>query len=150
MGQNCGHYRDFTENIGIFGAPVIDEATQTLFVVARTKEQSGFVQRLHARHHVRRRQAEQFRRDWRQHSGKGRGLKKGVLTFNPEINIHRGSLLLANGTVYITWASHCDTGRSRLDLRLRGKDARSGRGQVCHARRQGRWDLAVELRTIGR
>jgi hypothetical protein len=37
----------FTENIDIVGAPVIDQETQTLFAVARTKENSGFVQRLH-------------------------------------------------------------------------------------------------------
>jgi hypothetical protein len=38
----------FTENIDIVGTPVIDQETQRLFVVARTKENTGFVQRLHA------------------------------------------------------------------------------------------------------
>ena len=33
-----------------------------------------------------------------------------MITFDPAIQNQRGSLLLANNTTYITWASHCDTG----------------------------------------
>src|SRR5579859_658576 len=44
-----GHYTDFSGNIGIVGTPVIDPESQTLYLVARTKERDNhFVQRLHA------------------------------------------------------------------------------------------------------
>ena len=39
---------DILGNMGIIGTPVIDPATQTLYVVALTHENGGFVQRLHA------------------------------------------------------------------------------------------------------
>ena len=35
-------------NVGIEGTPVIDRATNTLYLVARTKESGAYVQRLHA------------------------------------------------------------------------------------------------------
>ena len=94
VGQNCGTYRDFTENIGIVGTPVIDPATQTLFVVARTKESSGFVQRFHA--------LDITTGAARPNSpvvirasipGTGAASANGVITFDPEIHNQRGSLL---------------------------------------------------------
>ncbi len=48
VGQACGEYLDFSGNIGIVGTPVIDVARQTIYFVARTKENGVFVQRLHA------------------------------------------------------------------------------------------------------
>ena len=111
VGQDCGQYRDFTENIGVVGTPVIDQETQTLFVVSRTKENSGFVQRLHA--------LDITTGAARPNSpvvirasvpGTGDGSADGMITFDPAIQNQRGSLLLANNTTYITWASHCDTG----------------------------------------
>jgi hypothetical protein len=52
VGQNCtlavGSYPDFSGDIGIVGTPVIDAVSHTVYVVARTKENGEFVQRLHA------------------------------------------------------------------------------------------------------
>ena len=42
--------------------------------------------------------------------GTGVGSSNGVLSFDPQIHNQRGALLLANGLVYITWGSHCDSG----------------------------------------
>jgi hypothetical protein len=44
-----GKYADMSGNVGIVGTPVIDAATNVLYVVAKTKDGSGnFFQRLHA------------------------------------------------------------------------------------------------------
>src|SRR6185312_1339644 len=41
-------YEDIAPEIGITGTPVIDSSSSTLYVVAKTKENGKFVQRLHA------------------------------------------------------------------------------------------------------
>lgn len=38
LGSACGVYSDFSREVGITGTPVIDAKTQTLYVVARTKD----------------------------------------------------------------------------------------------------------------
>jgi hypothetical protein len=42
--------------------------------------------------------------------GSGDGSHNGVLKFDPLRQHQRVSLLLQNGTIYISWASHCDIG----------------------------------------
>jgi hypothetical protein len=111
VGERCGTYRDFTNNIGIVGTPVIDVARRTLYLVARTNEAGVFVQRFHA--------LDIATGTERPNSpvvikasvqGTGVGSSHGVLSFDPKTQNQRGALLLANGNVYITWASHCDMG----------------------------------------
>ncbi len=34
-----------------------------------------------------------------------------TVTFDPKVHKHRAALLLANGTLYTSWGSHCDNGR---------------------------------------
>ena len=111
VGQKCGTYRDFSGNIGIVGTPVIDEATRTIYVVARTKERDRFVQRLHALDI-----ASGARRPGSPVvieatvPGTGEGSVNGLLSFDPRIQNQRAALTLANGTIYVAWASHCETG----------------------------------------
>ena len=97
--------------VGITGTPVIDTSTSTVYLVARTKEtQSGqpvFYQRLHA---------------LSLSTGQDQvaptvittppdpGGVFGVAQFDPQLNNQRSALLLANGQVYVAWASHCDFG----------------------------------------
>jgi hypothetical protein len=97
--------------VGITGTPVIDTSTSTVYLVARTKEtQSGqpvFYQRLHA---------------LSLSTGQDKvaptvittppdpGGQFGVAQFDPVLNNQRSALLLANGQVYVAWASHCDFG----------------------------------------
>jgi hypothetical protein len=111
VGQNCAaSYSDFAGNIGIVGTPVIDVAAGTMYLVARTVENgSQFVQRL-------------FALDTStladkvppvvisvRVSGSGAGSVNGVLALNTQTANQRAALTLVSGTVYIAWASHCDT-----------------------------------------
>ena len=111
VGHNCGAYRDITENIGIVGTPVIHAGRQTIYLVARTKERDQFVQRLHA--------LDIATGAPRPGSpivieasakGTGSGSSNGEIYFDPQIQNQRAALLLANGLIYVVWASHCDTG----------------------------------------
>ena len=91
---------DISPSIGITGTPVIDSASGTLYVLARTKENGSFVQRLHAL-------------DIRSGNEKFGGpvvirATLNGLSFDPLREAQRPGLLLQNSLVYITWASHCD------------------------------------------
>ncbi len=111
VGQDCGTYRDFRRRIGIVGTPVIDAKTNTLYVVARTKEDDEFIQRLHALDIAT--GAERASSPvvvGAQVKGTGSGSSDGVIAFDPRIENQRAALLLANGIVYIAWGAHCDTG----------------------------------------
>jgi len=101
--------------IGITPTPVIDLRSGTLYVLARTKESQGFfgeprfVQRLHALAvttgveklggpvEIKARVP-----------GQSAGGSRGQVDFNPLLELPRAGLLLANGQVYLTWASSCD------------------------------------------
>ena len=110
---DTGETGDIPNEIGITGTPVIDPATGTIYVVAKTKEVSGgttsYVQRLHAL-------------DLSTGAGKfggpvviqasvpgtGNGSSGGSLTFNSLRENQRTGLLLANGVVYFGFSSHGD------------------------------------------
>jgi hypothetical protein len=107
-----GAYHDFSGRMGIVGTPVIDPATRTLYVVARTKEAtSTFVQRLHALDLAS--GAERSNSPvviHAQYTGNGDGSVGGVITFDSQRQNQRPGLALVNGVVYIGWSSHCDWG----------------------------------------
>ena len=104
----CG---DMQTHIGITGTPVIDLASQTIYVEAKSTNGTSFFHRLHALDlptgnektpgpvvidaTV---------------SGTGDGSTNGQLVFH-SMSLHhlnRPGLLLLNGTIYIAYASHCD------------------------------------------
>jgi hypothetical protein len=102
--------------VGITSTPVIDPNSGTLYVLARTKDSSGFLsssysQRLHALAVTT--GVEKFggpvdiQASMR---ATGRGSDQGQLKFNPLRDNPRAALLLNNGVVYLTWASTCDVG----------------------------------------
>ncbi len=104
-----------TPEIGITPTPVIDPASGTLYVLARTKESQGpgkgerYVQRLHALAVTS--GAEKFGGPVEiQASVKGRGAASvgGVIEFDPLRQLPRAALLLARGNVYLSWGSSCD------------------------------------------
>jgi hypothetical protein len=111
VGQNCGEYKDFSGNIGIVGTPVIDDETDTMWFVTRTRQGSKYFQNLHA--------VDIKTGDERAHSpkliefetpGTGAGSVDGKIPFNPRTQNQRPALLLSKGSIYVGWASHCDTG----------------------------------------
>ncbi|HEX4644585.1 MAG TPA: hypothetical protein VH598_03160, partial [Verrucomicrobiae bacterium] len=107
-----GNYKDFSGNLGIVGTPVIDPVSQTIYLVARTKENgTTFVQRLHALDVAT--GAERTNSPvviTATYLGTGAGNVSGVITFDPQKQNQRPGLALVNGVVYIAWSSHCDWG----------------------------------------
>ena len=93
--------------IGITSTPVIDPSSGTLYLLAKTKENGQFVQRLHALDVTS--GAEKF-------GGpvviaasiNGTGDGGQTVTFNSLQQLNRPGLLLDNGHVIIAWASNCD------------------------------------------
>ena len=87
---------DINGNMGIIGSPVIDKASGTLYVVALTRLRDRFVQRLHALDLT-----------------SGTDLPESPVTiealeFDALMQNQRPALALANGKVYVGYASHCD------------------------------------------
>jgi hypothetical protein len=100
-------------NVGIQSTPVIDAGSKTLFLVARTKENGKYFQRLHALDIA---------------TGASRGGSPVTITgsvpgnaldatsgpggktiaFDPKVHIQRSGLALTNGVVLIAWAAHED------------------------------------------
>jgi hypothetical protein len=95
--------------VGITSTPVIDLSTSTIYVVAETKENGDYFQRLHALDITT--GAEKFGGPIEikaTYPGTGDGNVGGTLTFDPLQELNRPGLLLSQGNIYITWASNCD------------------------------------------
>ena len=94
---------DISSTIGILSTPVIDADTGTIYFVSRNKNTDGtYHQWLNAA-------------DISTGAAKLGGPKEitgtyGSLTFDPKIHNQRPALTLANGSIYIAWASHNDCG----------------------------------------
>jgi len=95
---------DITPDIGIVGTPVIDPATQTIYVVSKSKTTGAnvaFHQRLHALNLID--GAEKL-------SGPQEiAFTSGGITFDPRTQNQRCGLALVNGVLYIAYASHGDS-----------------------------------------
>jgi len=97
------------DEVGITGTPVIDPNSETLYVVGATKQtvqgQPQYSQKIYAISLT---------------NGQDRtspatittpsGTQFGSARFDPLLNLQRAALLLENGNVYVSWASHCDYG----------------------------------------
>jgi len=110
---DTGETGDIPNEIGITGTPVIDPASGTLYVVAKTKEISGsttsYVQRLHALDIAT--GTEKFGGPvviQGNVPGTGVGSVGGQVPFIPLRENQRTGLLLANGVVYFGFSSHGD------------------------------------------
>ncbi len=93
----AGIHLNTLKNLGIESTPVIDKASKTLYLIARTLENNKFVQRLHALDLI---------------TGQEKANSpvtiaatyKGV-EFNPDIQTQRAGLTLASNQVIIAWGS---------------------------------------------
>lgn len=116
---DTGEAFDINTMIGITGTPVIDPVTQTLYVVAKTKEgTSNYHQRLHALSlidgsekfsgPVDLTQAITVSGTGDQGDGSTCTSAAGKVPFCPLKEGQRAGLAFVNGNVYVTWASHGD------------------------------------------
>jgi hypothetical protein len=108
-----GNYKDFSGRMGIVGTPVIDTNTNTIYVVSRSVTVNTppvFVQYLHALDLIT--GADKMPPVYITATcpGSGDGSSGGILTFDQQLQNQRPGLLLYQGTVYLSWASHCDWG----------------------------------------
>ncbi|MGD0401803.1 MAG: pyrrolo-quinoline quinone [Candidatus Acidiferrales bacterium] len=105
--RNCS---EVSPEIGITATPVIDlhaGAHGVMYLVAMSKDANGdYFQRLHALDIT----------TGAEISGSPTTIQatypnqSGTTTFDPKQYKERAALLLLNGVIYTTWASHCDTG----------------------------------------
>jgi hypothetical protein len=109
---NCGQ---IVPRIGITSTPVIDPSSGTLYVVAMVRHgtihKPTYEQQLHALDIAT--GAEKFGGPVTiagSAAGNGAGSVKGKITFDAFSYVNRAGLALANGVVYIGFASHCDLG----------------------------------------
>jgi hypothetical protein len=100
--------------VGITSTPVIDLKTGTLYVLARTMIDPMFGSREYFQHlHALAITTGVEKFDGPKLisasvPGKGAGGENGQVRFDPQLENPRASLLLANDTLYLTWASSCD------------------------------------------
>jgi hypothetical protein len=98
--------------IGITATPVIDRARGAIYVEAVSKDASGnYYQRLHALDLTTGK--ELFGGPTLiagTYPGTGANSTNGIVTFDPTRYLERAALLEVNGTIFLTWSSHCDLG----------------------------------------
>jgi hypothetical protein len=103
---SCG---DIEPEVGISGTPVIDPASNTLYVVSKSKLNGGFVQQLHALSTLT--LAEKLGGPVQIQASSPGTAKDGdgtTVTFDPRLESQRPGLALENGHVLIAYGAHCD------------------------------------------
>jgi FKBP-type peptidyl-prolyl cis-trans isomerase/outer membrane protein assembly factor BamB len=109
LGRACGNYNDFIGNIGIVGTPVIGP-NHTMYFVTRTVEAGNTAQRLRAIDIAT--GADRPNSPQLIHAtmaATGEDSVRSRLAFNAATANQRAALSYSDGTVYIAWASFCDT-----------------------------------------
>lgn len=95
-------------DVGILSTPVIDPASQTIYLVSRSKEKPGYVQRIHALDARSGRDRVPAVEIHARIPSQANDALEGILSFNAKTNNQRTALTLTNGEVLIAWASHED------------------------------------------
>jgi len=97
--------------IGITSTPVIDLTAKTIWVSAKTKENGGYVHRLHALDiETGDEQANSPVIITASAPGNGAGSVGGILTMDPLRQMNRPGLTKVGNTIYLGFASNCDIG----------------------------------------
>jgi hypothetical protein len=104
----CTSYNDVGPYIGILSTSVIDPASGTIYVVAKTKNTGNTTYHFHLHALDVTTGAEKFGGPVEitgQIAGTGDGSVSGTLSFNPIQHLNRPGLLLMNGAVYVAFGS---------------------------------------------
>jgi Chitobiase/beta-hexosaminidase C-terminal domain len=102
---------DVAPTVGITGTPTINPATNTMYVVAATKESGNYFSRLHAINIITgQEQPGSPVNITATVTGTGNGSSGGKLTFSPLWENQRPALNYYNGYVYFGYAAHGDLG----------------------------------------
>src|SRR5207248_3142741 len=110
IGKACGTYSDIQIEIGILSTPFIDLGTHTIYVVAKTKENGQYIDRIHALDITTGNEKNASPRMVQGSvAGTGVGGTNGVIPFVSEDENQRSALVMSNGIVYVCYAGYCDT-----------------------------------------
>jgi hypothetical protein len=112
IGAACGTYKDVAVEIGIVSTPVIDSGRQLIYVVTFSTDGAG-----HYSHHLHALSildgSEQLGGPVALAAsvpGSGSGSVTGNIAFQSQYENQRAAITLANDTLYIAFASYCDSG----------------------------------------
>jgi immunoglobulin I-set domain protein len=107
--RSCGQV---SPEIGVTSTPVIDRAAGAhgiLYAVAMSKNSTSYFQRLHALDLTTGAELEGGPVTVQAtYPGTGENSSGGQVVFDPKQYKERAALLLLNGVIYTSWASHCD------------------------------------------
>ena len=102
---------DVAPTVGITGTPTIDPATNTMYLVAKTKENGAYFSRLHAINILTGAERPNSPVNITATvAGTGNGSSGGQLSFSPLWENQRTALNLYNGYVYFGYGAHGDNG----------------------------------------
>ena len=112
-GAPCGgNYLDFSGRFGIVGTPVIDTASNTLYVATKTVDGSGnfsaYINALDLKTGQHKSGSPHLMTA--QVNGTGAGSLNGKVSFQAKFQNQRPGLLLYNNMVYVASSSYCDWG----------------------------------------
>jgi hypothetical protein len=104
-------YLNFATEIGIVATPVIDEKTNTIYVVAQSQRGGVFHFQLHALDLATGREKSEInspKEIQASYNGNGIGSQDGKLRFEARKMLNRPGLLLIDGVLYIAFTTHLD------------------------------------------
>jgi hypothetical protein len=133
-------------NAGIESTPVIDTSAEVIYLVARTKENGKYVQRLH-KPDIKDGKDEAVMVEASVNSS-ARDAVNGVLHFDPRAGNQRSALAFVKGTIVIAWGSHEDIQPYHGWIYdLRRPNSQTDRCIMHDARHCGWGNLAIGQRT---
>lgn len=101
-------YRDIIVEVGVVSTPVIDPASNVVYVVAALHEEDGYHHRLFALDLMTGADSMPSVEIAAEVGGTGEGTEDGVIRFQSNRHLQRSGLLLAEGRLFIAFASYGD------------------------------------------